>query len=166
MKVKVSCVRLCDPMDHSVQGILQARILEWVAVPFSRVSSQPRDQIQLSCIAGRFFTSWATRESPLILEWAAYPFSSRSSRPRNWTGLSCISGGFFTSWATRQAQCGRPGFGPWVGKIPGEGIGYPLQYSGLYSGHENSMDCIVHGWVRHIWTWTTFVLFAWFSSCH
>ena len=45
-------------------GILQARILEWVAIPFSRESSQPRDRTQLSCIAGRFFTSWATREAP------------------------------------------------------------------------------------------------------
>ena len=43
-------------------GILQARILEWVAVPFYRGSSQPRDQTQVSRIAGRFFTSWATRE--------------------------------------------------------------------------------------------------------
>ena len=45
-------------------AILQARILEWVAFPFSRGSSQPRDQTQVSCIAGRFFTSWATREAP------------------------------------------------------------------------------------------------------
>ena len=44
-------------------GILQARILEWVAVPFSSRSSQPRDWTQVSCIAGRFFTSWATREA-------------------------------------------------------------------------------------------------------
>ena len=43
---------------------VQARILEWVAIPFSRGSSQPRDWTQLSCIAGRFFTSWATREAP------------------------------------------------------------------------------------------------------
>ena len=42
--------------------ILQARILEWVAMPFSRGSSQPRDQTQVSHTAGRFFTSWATRE--------------------------------------------------------------------------------------------------------
>ena len=48
------------PMDYTVQGILQARILEWVAVSFSRGSSQPRDQIQVSHIAGGFFTSWAT----------------------------------------------------------------------------------------------------------
>ena len=44
-------------------GILQARILEWVALPFSRGSSQPRDRTQVSCIAGRFFTSWTTRET-------------------------------------------------------------------------------------------------------
>ena len=48
---------LCDPMDYTVRGILQARILEWVAFPFSRGSSQPRDQAQVSHIAGRFFTS-------------------------------------------------------------------------------------------------------------
>ena len=50
----------CDPMDYTVQGILQARILEWVAFPFSRGSSQPRAQTQVSRIAGGFFTSWAT----------------------------------------------------------------------------------------------------------
>ena len=59
VKVKVAqfCPTLCDPMDYSVHGILQARILEWVAFPFSRGSSQPRDQTQVSCITGRFFTS-------------------------------------------------------------------------------------------------------------
>ena len=62
VKVKVSqlCSTLCDPMDYKVHGILQARILEWVAFPFSRVSSQPRKWTQVSHIAGRFFTSWAT----------------------------------------------------------------------------------------------------------
>ena len=54
---------LCDPMDYTVCGILQARILESVAILFSRGSSQPRDQIQVSLTAGRFFTSWATREA-------------------------------------------------------------------------------------------------------
>ena len=48
---------------YYVHGILQARILEWVAIPFSRGSSQPRDQTQVSRIAGGFFTSWATREA-------------------------------------------------------------------------------------------------------
>ena len=54
---------LCDPEDYTtIHGILQARILEWVSVPFSRESSQPRDWTQVSCIAGEFFTSWAIRE--------------------------------------------------------------------------------------------------------
>ena len=61
MKVKVKvaqlCLTLCDPMDYTVHGILQARILEWVAFPFSRGSFQARDQTQVSCIADRFFTS-------------------------------------------------------------------------------------------------------------
>ena len=50
-------------MDPTVHGILQVSILEWVAFPFSRGSSHPRDQTQVSCIEGRFFTSWATREA-------------------------------------------------------------------------------------------------------
>ena len=54
-------------MDYTVHGILQARIVEWVAFPFSRGSSQPRDRSQVSCIAGRFFTNWATREEKLVL---------------------------------------------------------------------------------------------------
>jgi len=68
VKVPQSCPTLCNPMDwsppgSSVHGILQARILEWVAVPFSRGSSQPMDGTQVSRIAGRFFTIWATREA-------------------------------------------------------------------------------------------------------
>ena len=67
MEVKVkeaqSCPTLCNPMDNTAHGILQARILEWVAFPFSMGSSQPRDQTQVSHVAGRFFTSWATREA-------------------------------------------------------------------------------------------------------
>ena len=65
VKVKVAqlCPTLCDPIDYTVHGILPARILEWAAVPFSTGSSQPRDRTQVSCIAGRFFTSWATREA-------------------------------------------------------------------------------------------------------
>ena len=56
-----SCLTLCNPMNCSLQaslfmGILQARILEWIAMPFSRESSQPRDQAQVSCTAGGVFT--------------------------------------------------------------------------------------------------------------
>ena len=65
--VAQSCPTLCDPMDcsppgSSVHGISQIRILEWLAIPFSRGSSWPRDWTQVSCIAGRFFTIWTTRE--------------------------------------------------------------------------------------------------------
>ena len=80
--VTQSCPTLCDPMDcsppgSSVHGILQARILEWVAIPFARGSCWSRDQNQISCIAGRFFIIWATREVPegylVKLGWVSYP---------------------------------------------------------------------------------------------
>ena len=64
MKVAQSCPTLWDPVDYTVYGILQARILEWIVIPFSRGSSQPRNWTQVSHSAGRFFTSWATREGP------------------------------------------------------------------------------------------------------
>ena len=57
MKVTQSCLTLCDPMNYKVHGILLARILDWVAIPFSLGSSQPTDGTQVSCIAGGFFTS-------------------------------------------------------------------------------------------------------------
>ena len=62
------CLTLCDPMDYSLPaplsiGILQARILEWFAMPSSRRASQPRDWTQVSHIAGGFFNVWATREA-------------------------------------------------------------------------------------------------------
>ena len=63
VKVPESHHTLCDPMDYTVHGILQARILVCIALPFSRESSQPRDQTQVSRIAGGFSTSWATREA-------------------------------------------------------------------------------------------------------
>ena len=66
-----SCPTPCNPVDcsppgSSIHGILQARILEWVAISFSRGSSQPSDQIQVSHIAGRRFNLWATREAQVI----------------------------------------------------------------------------------------------------
>ena len=72
MVVAQPCPTLCDPKDcslpgSSVHGILRARILGWVAIPFSRGSSQPRDQTWVSCIADRCFIIWATREAHLTL---------------------------------------------------------------------------------------------------
>ena len=81
VKLKVlltqSCPTLCDPTDRSppgssVRGILLARILEWVAIPFSRGFSQPRDRTQVSCIADRFFIFWATRKILLIANKLSY----------------------------------------------------------------------------------------------
>ena len=62
-----SCLTMCNPIDSSppgstIRGILQARTLEWVAISFSRRSSWPRDWTPVSCITGRFFTIWVTRE--------------------------------------------------------------------------------------------------------
>ena len=70
-EVTQSCPTLCNPMDYSlpgsyIHGIFQARVLEWVAISFSRGSPWPRDWIQVSRIAGKRFTIWATREVPLI----------------------------------------------------------------------------------------------------
>ena len=70
-EVAQSCPTLCDPVGcslpgSSICGILQARTVEWVAISFSRGSSQPRDWTRVSCIAGRRFTLWATRGSPKI----------------------------------------------------------------------------------------------------
>ena len=69
-EVAQSCPTLCDPVDcsppgSSVHEILQARILEWVAISFSRGSSRPRDRTQVSRIAGRRFNLWATREAQM-----------------------------------------------------------------------------------------------------
>ena len=88
MKVKVkvaqSCPTLCDPMHYTVHGILQARILEWVAFFFYRGSSQPMDRTQVSHIAGRFL-QLSHKGSLRILEWVTYPFSRGSSQARDQT---------------------------------------------------------------------------------
>ena len=70
--VAQSCLTFCDPMDcslpgSSIRGIFQTRILEWVAISFSRRSSWPRDWTWVSCIVGRCFTIWATREVQMCL---------------------------------------------------------------------------------------------------
>ena len=77
------CPTLCDPMDYSLPGssvhwIFQARILEWVAISFPGGSSQPRDRTRVSCIVGRWFTIWATREV-LFLSCSEIPSSPNFS---------------------------------------------------------------------------------------
>ena len=105
-KVKVSvaqsCPTLCDPMDcsppgSSVHGILQARILEWVASPFSRGSSWPKDRTQVSCMAGRYFTIWATRDQGQI---NALPMKTqRKPDPHRYQGRATErTASVFISW--------------------------------------------------------------------
>ena len=94
LKVAQSWLILCNPRDYTVHGILQTRILEWVAFPFSGGSSQPRSKTQFSCIAGRFFFFFfqlSHRGSPRTVEWVACPFCSISSQPRNQTTVCCIA---------------------------------------------------------------------------
>ena len=62
------CLTLCNPMDYTVHGILQARIPEWVAFLFSSGCSQPRNWTGVSCIAGGFLTSWITREARFVAD--------------------------------------------------------------------------------------------------
>ena len=89
--VAQSCPTLCNPMDcsppgSSVHGILQARILEWIAIPFSRGSSRPRDRTPVSCTAGIFFTVWDTGKSH-------YNLITSFKTPSSYTGI--------TFWSTR-----------------------------------------------------------------
>ena len=97
---------VCDylsAMDYMVHGILQARILEWVAVP--SLGDLPNPGIRPRSLALQVILYQLSHKgSPRIMEWVAYPFSSRSSQPRNRTRVSCIEGGFFTNWAIREVQ--------------------------------------------------------------
>jgi len=112
--VAKSCPTLLTPSCQAPLGILQARILGWVAISFSQGSSQPRNQTWVSSTAGRFFIDWVKREAPgfsvhgilqaRILVWVAIPFCRRSSQPRDQTQVSRTEGRFFTVWATWEAQ--------------------------------------------------------------
>ena len=101
--VTQSCLTLSDPMDcgppaSSVHGILQARILEWIAIPFSRGSSRPRAHTQASRIAGIFLTIWATREAPESLLMSSM---LRATSGSPWWEYHCwliLLGRFSSSW--------------------------------------------------------------------
>ena len=73
--VAQSSLTLCNPMDcsppgSSVHGIIQAKILEWIVIPFFRDSSWTSDWSQVSCIAGKFFNVWATKETPIVKQYS------------------------------------------------------------------------------------------------
>ena len=115
MLVTLSCLTLCDPMDFSlpsssVHGVLQARILEWVAMPTSGRSSWSRIQILFSCIAGRFFTVWDIR---------VY-----------------IGGASGKEHACQCRRHKRQEFDPWVGKIPWRRARQPTPVFLPWESHE------------------------------
>ena len=91
-EVAQSCLALCDPMDYSllgssIYGTFQARILEWVGISFSRISSQPRDWTRVSHIVGRCFTLWATREAPHRVLWSSDKTLHRRRLPSIQSGI-------------------------------------------------------------------------------
>ena len=137
-EVAQSCPTLCNSVDYSlpgssIHGILQARILEWVATAFSRGLSRSKDWTRVSSITGRFLTIWDTKKAyggevaqscltlcnPVdcnllgfsvhgilqarMLEWVAISLSRGSSRPRDRAQVSCIVGRCFTVWVTWEA---------------------------------------------------------------
>ena len=93
-----------NPMDYTVHGILQARLLEWVAFPLLLQGIFPAQGLNPGLPHCRqILYQLSQKGSPRILEWVAYPFSRVSSWPRNWTRVSCIAGRFFTNWAIWEA---------------------------------------------------------------
>ena len=112
------CPNLCDPMDcsppgSSVHGIFQARVLEWVAISFSRGSSWPRDRTQVSCIVGRCFTIWATRET-------CSQVTLKTDTLLGFPGGSVVK--------NPPANARDTGSIPGSGIFPGEGNGSPFQW--------------------------------------
>ena len=92
VKVVQLCPTLCDPMDYTVPRILQAKILEWVAIPFSQGSSQTQGWNPGLLHCRQILCQLSHQGSSRILDGVAYAFSRGSSRPRNRTGVSCIAG--------------------------------------------------------------------------
>ena len=88
MLVTQLCLTLCGSTDCSlpgsfVCGIPQSRILEWVAIPFSKGYSLPKDQTQVSCIAGRFFTIWTTNTPNSFIHWIINSFTQKIAQVKN-----------------------------------------------------------------------------------
>ena len=157
MKVKVthSCLTLRDPMAYLVHGILQARILEWTAIPFSRGSSQPRDRTQVSHIAARFFTSWTNREAQgncRSRQWYPTPvlLPGKSHGRKSLVGCS--------SWGRQESDTTERLHFHFSLSCIGEGNGSPLQCSCLENPRDGAWRAAVYG-VAQSWTWL-----KWLSS--
>ena len=141
--VAQSCLTLSDSMHCSPPGffvhwILQATILQWIAIPFSRISSQPRDQTQISHIGGRFLTIWATRKA---WKWLIIKMSLQEVKElrSSYTPIPCFPSPLVVGGsAGKEFVCnaGELGLILVLGRSSGEGNGNPPQYCCL----ENPMD--------------------------
>ena len=105
MKVAQSCLTLCNLKDYTVHGIHQARILEWVAFPFSRGFSQPRDQTQVSRIAGRFLTIWAIRGGNPLQYSCLENSMDREARQATVHGVTRVRHDWVTNTHTHNVFC-------------------------------------------------------------
>ena len=131
----------CSPPGFFVHWILQATILQWIAIPFSRISSQPRDQTQISHIGGRFLTIWATRKA---WKWLIIKTSLQEVKElrSSYTPIPCFPSPLVVGGsAGKEFVCNAGDLGsiPGLGRSPGGGHGNPLQYSCL----GNSMNRVV-----------------------
>ena len=115
----------CSPPGCSVHGIFQARILEWVVIPFSRGSSWPRDRTQVSYIAGGFFTIWATREDYQITARISIQVSlvsrGQSSRWNGFVGVQSLGHVWLwdcQGWQHARFPCPSPSPGAWSNSCP------------------------------------------------
>ena len=144
----------CSPQGSPIHGILQARILEWVAIAVSRETSWPKDWTHVSRFAGGFFIIWATWEVPLQWEWSTMSvvifkliikflkkLRKEVEREKKWTQFTCrlairmdIRGCIGPRWlSSKESACWEreAGSSPGLGRSPREGNGNPLQYSCL-----------------------------------
>ena len=138
----------------SVHGILQARILEWVAIPFSSGSSQTRDRTQISHIASRFFTIWATREAQSFLKQFFFFFFYFRLHFQIVMGLWKNFEDIPDSSAGKESTCNArdPSWIPGSGRPAGEGISYPLQYSwaSLVAQTVKNLPALWETWIQSL----------------
>ena len=150
------CLTLCSPVNCSPPGSSVHGILEWVAIPFSRKSSQPRDRTQVSCIAGRFFTVWTTREAQVAQ--IRMPWTILGGWSCSWTCWGSLH-----VWRWGGAKC--PGFmsNPRASQVALEVKNLPAnagdktwasslsREDALEEGHSNPLYSSILAW-RILWT--------------
>ena len=148
VKVTQSCPTLCDLVDYTVHGILQARILEWITFPFSRGTSQPRDWTQVSHFEGGFFTSWAISSvqsysalcNPMACSTPGFPVHHQLlefTQRRQWHPTPVLLPGKSHGWRSLE------GYSPWGrwGSDTTEWLHFPFSLSCIGERNDNPLQC-------------------------